>query len=80
MQTGSKSEVNMNEKLTQLIQLVSGLPAMQTAINGITHNFDMLSTVVTQLQSAIASSEPLRQVVAEQGKVIEEIRARMITM
>jgi len=70
MPTGNKSEVNMNdmnEKFAQLFQFVSGLPATQAAINGITHDFEMLSTVVTQLQSAITSIEPLRQAVAEQG-------------
>jgi len=55
MPTSNKSEVNMNEKFAQLFQLVSGLPAMHAAINGITHDFEMLSTVVTQLQSAITS-------------------------
>eukprot|EP00972_Heterocapsa_arctica_P097436 14374611-Heterocapsa_arctica.AAC.1 len=58
MPTSDKS--NMDEKFAQLIQLVSGLPAMQAAIHSITTNFQALTTVVTQLQSAMASIEPLR--------------------
>eukprot|EP00972_Heterocapsa_arctica_P101300 14930769-Heterocapsa_arctica.AAC.1 len=78
MPTSDKSD--MAAKFEQLIQLVSGLPDMQTAIHGITTNFQALSTVVAQLQSAMASIEPLRLIVAEHGKVIEDMRLRMISM
>eukprot|EP00972_Heterocapsa_arctica_P102446 15096324-Heterocapsa_arctica.AAC.1 len=78
MPTSDKS--NMDETFAQLIQLVAGLPAMQAAIHGITRNFQALSIVVTQLQSAMASIEPLRLIVAEHGKVIEDMRLRMISM
>mmetsp|Transcript_61736 Transcript_61736/g.162173 ORF Transcript_61736/g.162173 Transcript_61736/m.162173 type:complete len:303 (-) Transcript_61736:167-1075(-) len=78
MPTGDQSD--MDEQFAQLTQLVSGLPAMQAAIHGITQNFQALSTVVAQLQSAMASIEPLRLIVAEHGKVIEDMRLRMISL
>jgi len=76
MPTSDKSD---NEKLTQLINLVSGLPDMQTAIHGIKNDFLALSTVASDLQTSMASIEPLRLIVSEHGKDIEDMRLNMIS-
>ena len=67
-------------KLDRLIEMVSGLPAMKSSMDGIINNLTNLANVVTTMEQSVAKIEPLQAQVAAHGKIIDELQKKLNIM
>ena len=67
-------------KLDRLIEMVSGLPAMKSSMDGVINNLTNLANVVTTMEQSVAKIEPLQAQVAAHGKVIDELQKKLNIM
>ena len=67
-------------KLDRLIEMVSGLPAMKSSMDGVINNMTNLANVVTTMEQSAAKIEPLQVQVAAHGKVIDELQKKLNIM